>query len=117
MPIEPRLPPVPSGNLKIHAEHFRKVRDRIECTKPVPKAAGGLIMEEKEDGRFLSIDPQWVEDNVPASAGGGLGNCPNLRILTLDVCKNGQPDQVFVLGFESEGAAEICADVFAFATP
>lgn len=114
MPIEPRLPPLPSGKLKIHAEHFRRVRDRIETIKPVPKQNGGILSKETEDGRILSIDPNWVQENVPAAAG-GLGGCPNIRILTLDVCKNGQPDQVFVLGFETEGAAEICADVFAMA--
>lgn len=109
-----QLPKLPTGKLKIHAEHFRRVRDRIESIKPIPDQDGGLTMRESEEGRFLSIDPNWVQENVPAT-GGGLGGCPNIRILTLDVCKNGQPDQVFVLGFETEGAAEICADVFAMA--
>jgi hypothetical protein len=32
---EPKLDTPPSGNLKIHAEHFRKVVRRIECIKPI----------------------------------------------------------------------------------
>lgn len=96
---EPRLPPLPAGKLKIHAEHFRKVVRRIEAIKPL--AGKNITIRELDDGIEIS------------STGGGLSACPNIRILTLDVCRNGEPDELYVLGFESDGAAEICADLFA----
>lgn len=90
MPIEPRLPPLPSGKLKIHAEHFRRVRDRIETIKPVPKQNGGILSKETEDGRILSIDPKWIEENVTLS--GGISG----TLTALNVCSNGQPDVIYV---------------------
>lgn len=100
---EPPLQPLPSGDLKIHAEHFRKVVRRIEDIKPL--AGPGISITPKEGGIEIS--------SSGTGSGGGLGGCPNLKILTLDVCRNGEPDQIYVLGFETDGAAEICADLFA----
>lgn len=99
---EPRLQPLPSGKLKIHAEHFRKVVRRIESIKPL--AGDGISLKETDDGIEIS--------STSSGSIEGYGTCPNLKILTLDVCKNGNPDQVFVLGFETEGQAEICADLY-----
>lgn len=101
---EPRLEPLPAGKLKLHAEHFRKVVRRIEAVKPL--AGDNITLKETDDG---------IEISATANTGGGsgLGSCPNLKILTLNVCRDGAPDQIYVLGFETSGAAELCSEVFA----
>lgn len=99
---EPRLEPLPAGKLKLHAEHFRKVVRRIEAVKPL--AGDNINLEETDDG---------IKISATGNTGGGLGSCPNLKILTLNVCLDGAPGQIYVLGFDTDGAAELCAEVFA----
>lgn len=84
---EPRLPPLPSGKIKLGAEHFRKVVRRIECIKPL--AGQGIRIRQTEDGIEISSD---------STAGGGITGA---ELIELTVCKNGAPAVIYVYGREA----------------
>ena len=84
---EPRLPPLPAGKLKIHAEHFRKVVRRIEAIKPL--AGKNISIAQTEDGIEISADDQ-----------SGIPN--NFTVINLVVCEDGFPATIQVLGLNPE---------------
>lgn len=91
---EPRLQPLPSGKLKIHAEHFRRVVRRIECIKPL--AGQNIKIRETEDGMEISATAP-----TPAASA---------KIIELDVCRNGSPDVIYVLGFNTDIELELALE-------
>jgi hypothetical protein len=99
---EPRIPTPPEGNLKIHAEHFRKVVRRIECIKPI--AGDNITLTPTEDG---------IKISSAAPAGEYSGECGFIlqgysslfNVIYLNVCSNGQPDQIAVFA-PREGRAD-----------
>jgi hypothetical protein len=100
---EPRIPTPPDGNLKIHAEHFRKVVRRIECIKPL--AGDNITLTLTEDG---------IKINCIVTKGGGYyGECGFVlqgynslfKVIYLNVCSNGQPSQIAVFA-PREGRAD-----------
>ena len=66
---------------------FNKLIRRIECTKPL--AGSGITISEKENGFEIS-------------GGGGVGSVAGYSAITLNVCSNGEPAQIIVLGFPVE---------------
>jgi len=60
---------------------FNKLIRRIECTKPL--AGDGITISEKENGFQIS---------------GGGGSVAGYSAITLNVCSNGEPAQIVVLG-------------------
>ena len=62
---------------------FNKLIRRIECTKPL--AGDGITISEKENGFQIS-------------SGGGAGSVAGYSAITLNVCSNGTPAQIIVLG-------------------
>jgi hypothetical protein len=65
---------------------FNKLIRRIECTKPL--AGSGIAIKEQENGFELSI----------SGVGGGAGSVAGYSAITLNVCSNGEPAQIVVLG-------------------
>jgi len=63
---------------------FNKLIRRIECTKPL--AGSGIAIKEQENGFELSI------------SGVGGGSVAGYSAITLNVCSNGEPSQIVVLG-------------------
>ena len=63
---------------------FNKLIRRIECTKPL--AGSGITISEKENGFEI------------ASGGAGSGSVAGYSAITLNVCSNGSPAQIVVLG-------------------
>jgi len=61
---------------------FNKLIRRIECTKPL--AGSGITIKEQENGFEIS--------------GGGGGSVAGYSAITLNVCSNGEPAQIVVLG-------------------
>jgi len=61
---------------------FNKLIRRIECTKPL--AGSGITISEKENGFEI--------------ASGGAGSVAGYSAITLNVCSNGAPAQIVVLG-------------------
>jgi hypothetical protein len=61
---------------------FNKLIRRIECTKPL--AGSGITISEKENGFEI--------------ASGGAGGVAGYSAITLNVCSNGTPAQIIVLG-------------------
>jgi hypothetical protein len=57
---------------------------RIECTKPL--AGSGITITEEENGIKIS------------SSGGGGGSAAGYSAITLNVCSNGTPSTIIVLG-------------------
>lgn len=92
---EPRLQPLPEGNLKIHASHFRKVVRRIECIKPL--AGIGISLKPTEDG---------IEISSTVTAGGN-GVPDGFSVIELDVCRNGVPHTIQVLGYDPIGYTDL----------
>ncbi|NDD53603.1 hypothetical protein EBZ39_06955 [bacterium] len=94
----PRLEKLPPGKLKIHADHFRKVVDRIEEIKPL--AGDGIKIRNTSDGFEISTDAK--------SATGPAGTSANdfAKPIVLTVCSNGQPSIIYVLGFNSKADLE-----------
>lgn len=92
----PRLQKLPPGKLKIHADHFRKVVDRIEEIKPL--AGDGIKIRNTSDGFVISTDAQ----------AGAVGTSANdfAKPIELTVCLNGEPSTIYVLGFKSDGELE-----------
>jgi hypothetical protein len=86
---EPRLTPLPGGKLKLGAEHFRRVVRRIECIKPL--AGDGISIRETEDGIEISAS----NSEFPTAS-----NTGSVNLIVLDVCRNGEPAQITVYGFE-----------------
>ena len=60
---------------------FNKLISRIECTKPL--AGSGITIKEQENGFEIS---------------GGGGSVAGYTAITLNVCSNGTPAQIVVLG-------------------
>jgi len=63
---------------------FNKLIRRIECTKPL--AGEGITIKEQENGFEIS------------GGGGGVGSVAGYTAITLNVCSNGTPAQIVVLG-------------------
>jgi len=61
---------------------FNKLIRRIECTKPL--AGSGITISEKENGFEI--------------ASGGASSVAGYSAITLNVCSNGEPAQIVVLG-------------------
>jgi hypothetical protein len=64
-------------------EFFNKLIRRIESTKPL--AGSGITISEKENGFEIS-------------GGGGVGSVAGYSAITLNVCSNGTPATITVLG-------------------
>jgi hypothetical protein len=62
---------------------FNKLIRRIECTKPL--AGSGITIKEQENGFEIS-------------GGGIVGSVAGYTAITLNVCSNGTPAQIVVLG-------------------
>ena len=66
---------------------FNKLIRRIECTKPL--AGSGITIKQEENGILIS----------GGGSGGGGGSVPaGFTTITLNVCSNGVPDTIQVLG-------------------
>ena len=65
-------------------EFFNKLIRRIECTKPL--AGDGITIKQQENGIEIS------------GGGGGGGGGSGYSAITLNVCSNGIPAQIVVLG-------------------
>jgi hypothetical protein len=92
---------IPPGPIKIGAEHFRHVVERVESI--VPRAGNGIIIKQLERGVEISVDPEQVVN--PAQAG-NIASCAS--VLELNICKNGVPDSIYVLGFTDENQVIEC---------
>ena len=66
---------------------FNKLIRRIECTKPI--AGSGITIKEQENG---------FEISGGVGVGGGGGSVAGYSAITLNVCSNGTPAQIIVLG-------------------
>jgi hypothetical protein len=66
-------------------EFFNKLIRRIECTKPL--AGAGIIITQQENGVQIS-----------GGGGGGIGSVADYSAITLNVCSNGEPAEILVLG-------------------
>jgi hypothetical protein len=66
---------------------FNKLIRRIECTKPL--AGSGITISEKENGFEIA-------------SGGIGGGVAGYSAITLNVCSNGVPAQILVLGYAVE---------------
>ena len=64
-------------------EFYNKLIRRIECTKPL--AGSGITIKEQENGFEIS-------------GGGIVGSVAGYTAITLNVCSNGTPAQIVVLG-------------------
>lgn len=93
---EPPLQPLPSGKLKIGAEHFRKVVRRIEDIKPL--AGEGIKITPKEGGIEIS---SAVTQGIS-----GLSSARPYGEIELAVCRNGEPDVIFVIGYDPSANVE-----------
>lgn len=93
---EPRLAPLPSGPLKIGAEHFRKVVRRIECTKPL--AGEGIKLEATEEG--IKISASVTQGGGGAADFAGLSGKKAVPI-ALQICQDGAPATIYVVGYTS----------------
>jgi hypothetical protein len=106
--MEPPLIVPPEGNLRIHAEHFRKVVRRIEGIKPL--AGDNIKITQTDNG--VRIDATAVS-GTGTGTGTGYGECGFVqagysdlfRVIYLNVCSNGQPDQIAVFA-PREGRAD-----------
>jgi len=90
-----------ASRVKLHRSFFQSIRDRIETIRPV---AGSGIQVESNPGYGLKISV------TGAGTGAGLGLASCAKAITLDVCKNGAPDTIIVLGFESVEAYSACVE-------
>jgi len=68
-------------------DFFNKLIRRIECTKPL--AGSGIIISEKENG---------LEISTSGGGGIGIGSVARYSAITLNVCSNGEPAEILVLG-------------------
>jgi hypothetical protein len=105
--MEPILQIPPQGNLKIHAEHFRKVVRRIEGIKPL--AGKNITITPTDNG----IEINATGGGTGLGGGGDYGECGFVaqgyntlfKVLYLNVCSNGQPDEIAVF-VPREGRAD-----------
>ena len=65
-------------------EFYNKLIRRIECTKPL--AGSGIAISEKENG---------IEVSISGASGGSVAGYSEI---TLNVCSNGVPTTITVLG-------------------
>jgi len=82
MTKEPRLVEL-KGTCRLALGFFNSIIRRIECTKPI--AGNGITLTEKEDGIQIAV------------SGGSVGGA-GYSAITLNVCSNGQPATIVVLG-------------------
>jgi len=73
------------GTSILTKDFFNKLIRRIECTKPL--AGSGITISEKENGFEIS-----------SGGGGGVVTVVTYSTITLNVCSNGTPAEIFVLG-------------------
>jgi hypothetical protein len=78
---EPRLTEL-RGASRLALGFFNSLIRRIECTKPL--AGSGITISEKENGFEI--------------ASSGAGSVAGYSAITLNVCSNGTPAQIVVLG-------------------
>ena len=71
------------GNSRLALGFFNSIIRRIECTKPL--AGSGIAIKEQDNGFEIS------------SSGVG-GSVAGYSAITLNVCSNGEPAQIVVLG-------------------
>jgi len=76
------------GTSILTKEFFNKLIRRIECTKPL--AGSGITISEKENGFEIS--------SGGGGGGGGGTSVSGYSATTLNVCSNGTPAQILVLG-------------------
>jgi len=74
------------GTSILTKEFFNKLIRRIECTKPL--AGSGITISEKENGFEIS----------GGGGGGGGTSVSGYSAITLNVCSDGIPAQILVLG-------------------
>jgi hypothetical protein len=82
MTKEPRLVEL-KGTCRLALGFFNSIIRRIECTKPI--AGNGIILTEKNDGIQIAV------------SGGSVG-VAGYSAITLNVCSNGEPATIVVLG-------------------
>jgi|TARA_R110000868_G_scaffold373284_1_gene637220 hypothetical protein len=64
-------------------DFFNKLIRRIESTKPL--AGANITIKQEENGILIS-------------GGGGVGSVADYSAITLNVCSNGEPAEILVLG-------------------
>lgn len=75
-----------SGSSRLAIGFFNSLIRRIEGTKPI--AGSGITITEAPDGMIIN-----------SSGGGGAGGIPSgFSQITLNVCRNGNPGQLVVIG-------------------
>ena len=72
------------GTSILTKEFFNKLIRRIECTKPL--AGSGITISEKENGFEIS-----------GVGSGSVVTAVTYSTITLNVCSNGTPAEIFVL--------------------
>lgn len=70
------------GASRLTLGFYNRLIRRIECTKPL--AGSGVTITEKENGIEI--------------ASGGAGSVAGYSAITLNVCSNGEPATIIVLG-------------------
>lgn len=80
MPQEPRLQMLPDRDMALSGSQFRRIVRRIESI--VPLAGDRITVTPKEGGYEITADVQ----------------APELAIITLNVCLNGEPATIQVYG-------------------
>jgi hypothetical protein len=70
------------GASRLTLGFFNRLIRRIECTKPL--AGSGITITEQENGIEISS--------------GGSGSVAGFSAITLNVCSNGEPATIAVLG-------------------
>lgn len=80
--IEPKLKEL-SGSSRLALGFFNSLIRRIECTKPL--AGAGVTISEKPDG-------------IEISTSGSAVDVAGYKAVTLNVCSNGTPTTIVVLG-------------------
>jgi len=71
------------GASRLTRGFFNRLIRRIECTKPL--AGSGVTITEQENG-------------IEISSSGGGGSVAGYSAITLNVCSNGEPAEIIVLG-------------------
>jgi hypothetical protein len=81
---EPRLNEL-QGASRLTLGFFNRLIRRIECTKPL--AGSGITITEEENGIKIS-----------SGGSGSGGSIAGFEEITLNVCSNGEPAEIIVLG-------------------
>jgi len=79
---EPRLNEL-QGASRLTLGFYNRLIRRIECTKPL--AGSGVTITEQENG-------------IEIASSGGAGGAVGFSAVTLNVCSNGTPATIVVLG-------------------